>query len=74
MLANPILSPELLATMKAACLVAASRDPKHPFSEFFHGNKFQELYIDGCFCSMLDFSISLSTDDFEAWRQQGLSA
>jgi len=74
MLADPILAPELLATMKAACLAAASRNPNHPYADFFHGNNFQELYNDGCFSSMLDFAISLSTDGFEAWRQQGFSA
>jgi len=74
MLADPILAPELLATMKAACLVSASRDPNHPYSDFFHGKNFQKLYNDVCFYSMMDFAISLSTDGFEAWRQQGFSA
>jgi len=74
MLADPILAPEPLVTMKAACLAAASRDPNHPYADFFHGNSFQELYNDGCFCCMLDFASSLSTDGFEAWRQQGFSA
>jgi len=74
MLADPVLAPELLATMKAACLVAASRDPNDPSSDFFHGNNFQKLYNNECFYSMMDFAICLSTDGFEAWRQQGFSA
>jgi len=73
-LADPILGPEMVATMNAARLNAARKDYNHPYADCFHGNNFQELYNGGCFSSDLDFAISLSTDGFEAWRQQGFSA
>jgi len=73
-LVDPILGPEMMATMKAARLNASREDYNHPYADCFHGNNFQELYNDGCFSSDLDFAISFSTDGFEAWRQQGFSA
>ena len=73
-LADPILGPEMMATMKAARLNASREDYNHPYAYCFDGNNLQELENDGCFSADLDFAISLSTDGFEAWRQQEFSA
>jgi len=73
-LSDPILGPEMLATMKAGRLNASRKNYNHPYADCFHGNSFQELYNDGCFSSDLELAINLSTDGCEAWRQQGLSS
>jgi len=73
-LADPILGLERMATMKADRVNASRKDYNHPYAYCFDGNNLQELENDGCFSADLDFAISLSTDGFEAWRQQELSA
>ena len=42
-LADPVLGPEMVATMKAARQAAASNDRNHPYADFYHGENYRKI-------------------------------
>lgn len=69
MLADPSLGPEMVESMAAAR--EAGTKPLQGINDWFDGENFHQAVASGCFSSDTDVALSLSTDGFEAFRQNG---
>lgn len=69
MVVDPVLGSEMLTTMKSAR--EAATKPIDQIRDWYDGSSFRKLVADGYFTADTDIALSLSTDGFEAFRQQG---
>lgn len=75
LLASPATAKEMMSTMATARRDAAK--PTQELSEicaWYHGTVVRQLSQQGHFTADTDIAVSLSTNGFEAWRQQGFQA
>lgn len=72
MLADPVLSVQLTAGMRKARERAT--EPQNGFSDWYDGSNFRDSVQRGYFSADTDVALSLSTDGFDPWRQNGFQA
>lgn len=69
MLADPNTGPEMMSSMAAAR--DAATKPHDGISDWYDGENFRQAVAAGCFTADSDVALSLSTNGFEAFRQNG---
>lgn len=69
MLSDPNLGPEMMSSMAAAR--DAATKPLDGISDWYDGENFRQEVAAGCFAADSDVALSLFTDGFEAFRQNG---
>lgn len=69
MLADPVMGPGLVEAMARAR--AAAESPRDGVHDWWDGEIFRTAVAKGYFLSNTSIALSISTDGFEAWRQQG---
>lgn len=69
MLEDPVLGVDMTAGMAHAR--ARASQPISSYEDWYDGSNFRNAVQRGCFRADTDVALSLSTDGFEVWRQQG---